>query len=443
LSKKSGTILRAMDAADAKAQYAEAKRRFRSGDPAGALNLLRELDPAPPVLLAQAECLVALGDTSAARTFCEAILAHGEDARARRILARCESAPPPAIPDTRDDDFQAIEPLVEPKRTPWIAFGAIGAIVIVIIAVAIFSYLDKPDPNRPGVRTKQAVAEVATEESRDPVAEHAAMLATRKAARDAVKQADEDARVAASKQPGYVVPPEEWDLDPATGAPAWRPGIYHQLPIPGSWFEPWQGPRTLDLYLPLAYAERPDDLFPTLSITMPHVNPGFLGLESWAEKRSVILIVVNTSTNDFHPGGNTQAQIDSMNFLSGRLRAHPTLNLVAGMSGGARMAWRAAVRWPDVFAGVLMMAHGGYDDMPLDPRIRVAFIHGRDDWNADFVRRVSTLLRKNGNEIRVQVIPGGHITAPPGEQAKMLDWMLDAARRDLESESAPDAPVDN
>ena len=81
------------------------------------------------------------------------------------------------------------------------------------------------------------------------------------------------------------------------------------------------------------------------------------------------------------------------------------------------------------FAGVLMMAHSG-DRLPLDPSLRVGIIYGRDDFNAPYIPRGAADLRAQGIDVRVQVIPGGHITAPASEQIKMLDWMLESARKD-------------
>ncbi len=435
-----------MDSAAAKLHYTEAKRLFRAGQHAEALALLQALDAATPglkhVLLAQAECLVALGDFGAARDICESILAREDDARARRILLRCTHGPPPVPP--RNSAFDDVEtPDLRPTRSYRAPLAAIAAVIACAGAFAYLAERDTTPDDGPRIRTAARAdrAEAAPAprkppaEPLDPVAEHAKMLAGRKAKRDAAALEAESKRIAekevASKRPGYEIPPEEWNLDPETGVPAWRPGTYRQLPVKDSWFERWQGPHTLDVYIPLAYGDRPEDLFPTLSITMPHVNPGFLGLEPWAERRGVILIVLNTSNNDDHPGGNTEAQITAMDFLSGHLRAHPSLNFAAGTSGGARMAMRAAATWPDVFAGVLMMAHPG-DELPLAPQLRVAFIYGRDDFNAPYFPKDAARLRANGHEVRVQVIPGGHITAPPSEEAKMLDWMLDAARRDLE-----------
>jgi predicted esterase len=429
-----------MDAAEAKAHYTEAKRLFRAGHASEALSLLRALDDvsrgAAPVRLAQAECLVALGDPAAARGICEAILAEADDPRARRILARCADTPPPlpiGAPALPDFDLPEDTPQKTDPRVWW----AIGAVVVGTAAVALIGSIDhsakkapapmpRPRPTtiaqRPSPQAEQAPA--------DPVAAYEQKLNALKAKRDLAKEKAEAELAAEKEKPGYVIPPEEWNLDPVTGVPEWRPGIYKQVPIPGTFFEPWQGPRTLDLYIPRAYAEQPDTFFPTVSITMPSWNAGFLGLEKWAEERDVILIVVNSSSNDSGFSKNTEGQIDAVNFLYGHLRTHPTLNFAVGTSGGARMALLAASRWPDAFAGVLMMAHAG-DTVPLSPALRIGIIYGRDDFNAPWIPQRATYLKGLVQEVRVKVIPGGHITAPPAEQARMLDWMLDAAREDL------------
>src|SRR5262249_44703519 len=103
--------------------------------------------------------------------------------------------------------------------------------------------------------------------------------------------------------------------DPATGGPAWRPGIYRDLPCMGSWFEPWQGPRTVDVYLPMSYATNMERQFPVLAITMTAFNQGFRGFEEWAEKNDVLLVVVNSSCNECGIESNREGQVVAYEFL--------------------------------------------------------------------------------------------------------------------------------
>jgi hypothetical protein len=232
------------------------------------------------------------------------------------------------------------------------------------------------------------------------------------------------------------IPREAWDVS-ESGVPNWQPGMYRQIVIPGSWFEPWNGPRTIDVFIPTAYTSRPEEPLPTVTISMPELNPGFFELEQWAEDRGVILVSMNTSGNKWHSSGNREAQLDAYNFLYGHIRSHPYLNFTVGVSGGAQMGWIAAANSPEMFAGVLMIAHGGYRELNLAPHIRIAYLHGREDWNASFVREMIGRLRQNGNEIRHETFPGGHEPGPLQLRTRMLDWLLESARRDLRDSDQP------
>ncbi len=446
-----------MDSVAAKAQYTEAKRLFRAGRHAEALALLKELHTAIPyakhVLLAQAECMVALGDREAARGVCWQILAQEDEPRARRILARCDeglsSSPPPPLPPSppplplpsastiESDADEALEPASRTNyRWP---LAAIAAVILISGGLALVYEL-RPTPDeerRIVVAPKASSTGTSGESAAAPVAEHAKMLEERKARRDAAAREAEMKLAAeaeaASKRPGYEIPSDEWNLDPDTGVPAWRPGIYRQLPCAGSWFEFTQAPRTIDVYIPSAYADRTDELFPVLTISMPGQNLGFRGYEAWAERRSVILIVINSSYNEGGTANNREAQLAAYNFLNGRLRTHPYLNFATGASGGAQMSWIAAANSPNMFAGLLMTSHGGYREIALAPHIRVAYVNGKDDWNAPYIVEMMARLRANGNEVRHQVVPGGHIEGPLEVREQMLDWLLDSARKDLET----------
>ncbi len=433
-----------MSVIDPKSQYAEAKRLHAAGQHAEALALLDALDRALPntknIMLARAECLVKLGDRVNAAQLCDAVLTQHDDARARRILKACTApgylvAPPwplfnGTLPQSRGG-----------SRRLWITLPLLAVLGIGTIGVAAAVAWRQMNPGE----TAAAFSEADLADASQQRAEESQRRADARAAsgkRDQARQAETEAqeeskRETAREKPGYEIPESEWDLDPATGGPTWRPGIYRQLPCLGSWFEQWQSPRTVDVYIPMAYAENDAQLFPVLAITMPELNPGFRGYETWAEKNSVVIVVINTSCNDCKIPNNREAQLAAYDFLTAAgLRAHPQLTITTGVSGGAQMAWIAAYNSPNTIPGVLMVAHGGYREMILPATTRVAFVNGQSDWNADYIVEMIGRLNANGNEIRHETVPGGHIEGPIALRTRMLDWLLNEALSDLAASEA-------
>jgi hypothetical protein len=414
-------------------QYAEAKRLHRAGNHRAALAILNALDREFPgtknIQLARAECILKLGQFDSGAAECERVLARHQDARAQRLLDSCQATGPPPIPSSPDPESHlgdatpnAYKPLPAPRSVPRFIYSLGALILLGAFTVTVAWIVARGMTSVPEHAAKPTELEVRRAEAR---------LASRP--RPAPPAPDED--------PGGIreIPEAEWRETAVIDVPDWQPGIYRQVPIPNTWFEGWNGPRTLDVFIPTEYETKPEELFPTLMISMPRVNPGFLGLENWAESRGVIIVVLNSSSNNFHPTGNREAQVDAFNFLNGRIRWHPQLYFATGVSGGAQMCWIAAANSPEMFAGILMMAHGGYRELPLDPRTRVAYVNGRDDWNADYILEMIGRLKRNGNEVRHRVIPGGHVQAPVPIKTRMLDWLLDSARNDLRMAAEVDA----
>jgi hypothetical protein len=412
-----------MKSTDAQNRFAEAKQLYSRGEHRAALSLLDTLAATYPgaknIELARAECLIKLGDLPAAAESCARVLARHADARAARLLEKCRAAEIESGFDAVAGPVsEAFKPLPAPRShhrhtytlTTLVVVGAALAGIARIVAHEIST----PEDYVEGFTAKELrrIEEPLKRPAPSPSAA-TAQTVTRKAENEIP-----------------VIPREEWNVNEA-GVPAWRHGMYRQITIPGSWFEPWNGPRTIDVFIPAAYESSPDEQFPTLTISMPELNPGFLGLETWADRKSVILVAMNTSGNRWHSAGNREAQLAAYNFLSGHLRWHPYLNFTVGTSGGAQMGWIAAANSPDMFAGVLMIAHGGYREMILAPHIRIAYLHGTGDWNANFVREMIGRMQRNGNQIRHQTFPGGHETGPLNLRVQLLDWLLDSSRRDL------------
>jgi hypothetical protein len=417
-----------MDAGDARSQYTQAKWLHRDGKHSEALTILdalaAEFPDAKNIALARAECLTKLGDFASAADACTGVLERHQDARATQLLEQCrasvQASAPESVADAIDVDAQlpgAFKPLPAPRNVHRY-FYTLSTLVVVGVALAGAARI---------IADAIATPPAGTEGFSDAEIRTAAGERPRHAAPAPAPAVQKSERIGIPE-----VPRDAWDVS-ETGVPTWQPGIYRQITIPGSYFEPWNGPRTIDVFIPTAYMERPEESLPTVTISMPELNPGFLGLEEWAERRGVILVALNTSGNKWHPNGNRQAQLDAYNFLFGHLRFHPHLNFTAGASGGANMGWIAAANSPDMFSGVLMIAHGGYRELNLAPHIRIAYLHGNTDWNAEFVREMIGRMRRNGNEIRHETFPGGHETGPLHLRTRMLDWLLESSRRDLQT----------
>lgn len=385
-----------------------------------ALPLLDILDEAFPnsksVIYARGRCLAAMGRVDEARSIGEYLVdVHGAH-RGQALLAQLENEGEGAAEaggpwDTNLDGGLArgagtrLRPAARKGLSvTWTFILVFG--VVSISGVSAYRYRAFGAPND--------VAALDPEELRRT-------LESGRRAREAGRLTRAEARSTAA---GQVRPEAEWRLTAIDGVPDWKSGVYKNVPSVGA------PERTINVYLPMAYDEKVDALFPTLAITMPGGNPGFLQLEDWAERREVILIALNSSRNAWH-STNYIAQDAAINTVMPTMRIDERLGFAIGTSGGAQTAWWLAVRYPENVAGIVMMAQGGYRKYMISPHTRVAYINGRDDWNHDFITEMVGRVRANGNEVRRKVIPGGHITAPLHLRIEMLDWMLSAARRDF------------
>jgi len=98
--------------------------------------------------------------------------------------------------------------------------------------------------------------------------------------------------------------------------------------------------------IPLTYDDAPDAAFPFITICMPFENPGFLGLEPWAERNGALLIVMNEVSNATMPQ-NPEVQADVLTTAFKLLRLDPARGIAFGMSGGARTSWNMIRDYPD------------------------------------------------------------------------------------------------
>lgn len=392
--------------------YRRADELCREGKTEEALPLLNILDDAFPeqknIQYARAHCLASLGRTDDARALCERLIQAHDSVRARRLLTQLDGGAVALGEDVlglNEPVFAGIPVSVRPRPKRAIPLRAIALVLLglpLVVTALLFRYQTVNPSTSSGAISKEDVAQAA-------------------AARHEKKLAQAEGPVTRA---GTVHPEDVWRLTAIGGIPDWKPGIYKDVPCVGA------PHRTISVYVPMAYQERPEDLFPTLAISMPGGNPGFLGLRDWAERREVILIAINSSRN----GGwrnNWEAQNAAIDTVLPHMRIDQRLGFAVGVSGGAQASWRLAARLPSNYAGVVMEAQGGYSDKPLSLNTRVAYLNGNRDWNHDYINKMEALLKRNGYTVRRQVYNGGHGNAPVPLRIKMLDWMLAAARRDL------------
>jgi predicted esterase len=229
----------------------------------------------------------------------------------------------------------------------------------------------------------------------------------------------------APRQPGVIHPAPTWELG-ESGVPIWKSGVFRRVKCIND------PERTIDVYLPLAYDAKPDMLFPAVIIQMAGGNPGFIGLEDWAERAEVILVALNQSRNSRF-AENHITQDHALETVIIGMRLDERMGFAIGMSGGGRASWQVACRYPENFRGIVMMAISGDEDRFMPPlTTRIAIIHGETDFNNRAIARAIPYLRNLGYQVQERVVPGGHVTGPPSVRIEMLNWMVHAAREDLE-----------
>lgn len=413
-----------MDTSLAKRLFARSQQRYAEQDFAGALKSLSLLEAAYPddknIMYACARCLSALGDLEEARALCRRCLERHDSPRVRKLLDRIESQDDAGwdlVVDDLDFDFERSPAFDVPEATRELSRGHIRIVVALLIGMTGIAgaWFMRGQITRP-------IAEVAPFSE----AELRGRLETRR------QELVEVAR-APSVRPGEVIPELVWRRTAIHGLPDWKPGIYERVACPGAFYETREGEtkaRTIDVYVPMAYQERPDELFSALAISMPKMYSGFLRLEKWAERNDVILVVINTSSNRSY-GYNGLAQNAAISTVSTSMRVDGRLGFALGVSGGAAASWEMICRYPDNFAGVVMIAmDDGHNGCMIPGHVRVGYIHGRTDHNNPGIVRIIPKLRAAGYKVKEQVVPGGHVQGPLRVRENMLSWMLNDVRRE-------------
>jgi len=204
----------------------------------------------------------------------------------------------------------------------------------------------------------------------------------------------------------------------AADAGKWKPGLQQGVPTADGF--------NIDLFIPDAYAQQPEQRFPLLYMNAPNGKPKVKAFTDWANKMSVVLLGINGAQNGpWEP--IVARQKAAVAFAEKELRISDCLRFSMGMSGGAQMSWLLCTTYPDKHAGILMMGQAGLSKAP-PKHVAVAFIHGDKEPNNPFIATAMKKLERAGNPLREMVRPGGHISGSHADQIEMLNWMVTLER---------------
>lgn len=186
---------------------------------------------------------------------------------------------------------------------------------------------------------------------------------------------------------------------------------------------------TYSILLPPSYAKMKNKKFPTLFISSPSGKPSYMGLENWAEKNEVIIILNRTTQNGFEKD-YSNAWHALMKTVESKYRIHPFLRFSTGFSGGGEASAHVAVDFSDKWSGVILQAHSGNNRNP-PKHCAVAFLAGEQDFvhSIGAVRSAYSRMQAKGNPVHIKIYPSrGHRSALKEDVINELDWMLNLKR---------------
>ena len=185
---------------------------------------------------------------------------------------------------------------------------------------------------------------------------------------------------------------------------------------------------TWDCYLPKAYFANPQERFPVMYLSSPGGDPtawNNYGIEPWAERRSIIIIGINDSSNAAGLKVIRAAQAAVVRASDEKLRLHPALRYAMGTSGGGACSILLIESAPERFAGVFVNVHTAG---PPAKHVACVYVGGEADTviPIDLVRAAAEKAKSNGNPVRFVADPGNHDLAwLRGKDAEpYLDWLL-------------------
>ncbi len=208
-------------------------------------------------------------------------------------------------------------------------------------------------------------------------------------------------------------------LTAAVMAMDWVPGYLDKLP---SVDEP---NRTYRVYLPPQYPGEAPGL-PILFLSSAGGNPDLKEYKSWADRQGVILVGFDSSKNGPSDNNIRAQELVLKTLAQEKLVFHPNLWFASGGSGGAQASWLLASRYEKNFAGLFMVAQGGFaqDGITLGKHLAIAWLHGKDDpivWVVDDGERIQKAI---GNPTKRVVIPGEHTGGSNAQRVELLDWVF-------------------
>ncbi|MBI5095678.1 MAG: tetratricopeptide repeat protein [Candidatus Hydrogenedentes bacterium] len=399
-----------MDKELAEGYYRRANQLFAAGqldDALADLNALAQAFPKDPTIqYARARCFAAHGGKDTAMSICQQLVAEHQHKRAGELLAELNRPSCAALPTSVTEG----PPNAPERRVRWTRVLIVAAVAVIGAGVYYQAV----------VWSEQALADA---NQRAVAADLGSRAARPKSSAPAGIQAPQAAVIDLREHLQT-----EWMQTAISGVPDWKSGIYRRVPNVRD--NKW----TIDVFLPTAYDAQPESAFPVVFIQMPQGNPGFMELDGWAERRQVILIVMNESMNrnKGHMHYNEIAQEMALETINQGMRIDRRLGFAMGTSGGGKSSWYLVSRYPQNFAGLLMMAMSDDNKSSyIPPRIRVAYVHGESDFNNPYIAKKIPKLRAAGHQVREKVIPGGHVSGRYEDMVEMLDWLVTEARKDI------------
>ena len=195
------------------------------------------------------------------------------------------------------------------------------------------------------------------------------------------------------------------------------PGATKRIPCSGN------AKLTYDLYLPRSYSPKAVPGHPAVFLSSPNKNPGFRGLEKWAEANGVVLVTINDSQNG--PDRPNEIAQDAVLESVKSLRLHPGLKFATGLSGAASDSALLVRRHPKDFAGAVLQCHSLFRPESAK-HLSVVFITGKKDTvhSPLYVHAAALLAGNSGRYVREIITEGGHTWADPDLVAKSLSRML-------------------
>lgn len=211
---------------------------------------------------------------------------------------------------------------------------------------------------------------------------------------------------------------------PLHAAPPTAPGAHKKIPC-------LKNPEfTYDLYLPSGYDASVKPGFrgyPALFLSSPQKNPGFRGLEKWADKNGVILVTFNDSENG--PFDQIIKVQDAVWGSLGDIRIHPTLRFASGFSGAGAASLVLAMRKPKELAGVVMHCHSLWD-AKVAKSLAVSRLYQKKDEYQNYLYNMGAVdvARNAGNFVTEQFRDGGHAWFPTADFIRHLNMQLAYAK---------------